>query len=46
MPFQDANRWLSRHFAGISCAAGLILDSQRLLEIEEDSISLFFIERA
>jgi hypothetical protein len=31
---------------GTSCDPGLILDSQRLLEIEEESIYLFFIERA
>jgi uroporphyrinogen decarboxylase len=30
----------------ISCGLPLILDSHRLLEIEEDSISLFFIEGA
>jgi uroporphyrinogen decarboxylase len=30
----------------ISCGQSLILDSHRLLEIEEDSISLFFIEGA
>ncbi|WP_156378684.1 hypothetical protein [Rhizobium sp. Root1240] len=31
---------------GDSCGLPLILDSHRLLEIEEDSISLFFIEGA
>jgi hypothetical protein len=33
-------------FSGWTCGAGLKLDSHRLLEIEEDSISLFFFERA